>query len=420
MNEEIHFLRVKSLSMKTTRSSNHAEVIRRVMRHNLREIQAEFGTGARGTIDPSRIRFNEVLSGLDTADEVAGIARDALQAAGVTPRKNAALGIELVVSLPAGTEIDTRAYFLDAMRWAQRFFAVPLLSAVIHADEDYPHAHIVMLPLRDGKLIASELLGDRKTTKAMQADFHEQVGKRYGLRLPRPQKRHSAAERHAAMQHAFDVLDTNSGLDATVLRALLEPHSKNPEPLLLALGLTMPPPKLSGSFVETMTRPCAPERSNRTFGKRLIGHSGSDGPSANEPEKQNPYALIGLSISAPPFPPPAEPQTSASTSPPALSTTTANTCATTASEADTEPPQADQPAADDDDAEPADRFTRERDADYCADAWNPDTGEFVAVKPMARTTHKANAAAAVRVALGSISKASRPPPRPPARRVMRC
>lgn len=430
MNDDFQFLRAKTLSMEKTRSRKPADVIPRVMRHNLREIQAEYGTSSRGTIDPRRIQFNEVIFGPDTSDAVAEAAQAAMQAAGVKPRKNAAMGIELVVSLPAETRIDTRTYFVDAMRWAQQFFAVPLLSAVIHADEDYPHAHIVLLPLRDGRLIATELLGDRKATKAMQTDFHEKVGKRYGLRLPRPQQRHSAAVRRDALQLAFDVLERNGcGIEPAVLWVMLEACHKNPEPLLKVMGLAMPQPGETRSFAEIMTRPCAPEKPNRCFGNQLIGVLGSANEGADEPEKQNTYALLGVSISTPAISPPGP--TSASTSPP-----TDEDAGGTASTDDE--PAAGEPLAVSDHAhaanveaspanrdssystghidyanhtadegssdqagEPVNRFTRERDSEQRADEWDAERGEWRLPGP-AKPSRRALTAIAIQRQLDAI------------------
>ena len=405
MNDDFQFLRAKSLSMETTRSRSLDEIIPRVMRHNLREIQAEYGMSSQGTIDPRRIQLNEVIFGPDTSHGAAEIADAALQAAGVKPRKNAAMGIELVVSLPAETRIDIRAYFFDAVRWAQQRYSVPLLSAVIHADEDYPHAHIVLLPLRDNRLIATELLGDRKATKAMHADFHEKVGKRYGLRPPRPQKRHSATMRRDALQLAFDALKRNSFVvEPAVLRVMLESCHKNPEPLLKAMGLPMPKPRETRTFTQIMTRRCAPEKPNRCFGNQLIGVLGSANEGANEPEEQNTYALLGVSNSMPAIAPPGP--TSASTSPltdeaaggaasiddePAagdplacsdhvhaaiVEASTANSdCSDSTGHTDHTNHTDDEDSSDHAD-EPAKRFTRERDSNHRADEWDAERGEW--------------------------------------------
>ncbi len=298
--QDAHFLAVKPLSVKTTRASCADAVILNVMRHNARELQAEIGIGAESGIDPSRIHLNVTLHGAATADGVASAARDAMREHGiVAPRKNATLGIEIVVSLPAGLRIDQLAYFRDAMDWSQQRYRVPLLSAILHNDESHPHLHLVLLPVRGGKLVGSELLGNRATMKAMQKDFHDQVAKQYGLRMPAAKKRHSAADRAAGISLLRDTLQANSGLTDRAIDALLVPHAKNPEPLLLALGLAMPAAPVKGSFIATMTRKVRAENPNRSFTKFPIGDFGADIAASFGAENEMSYALLGLPISAP-------------------------------------------------------------------------------------------------------------------------
>lgn len=308
MTEGAHFLAVKPLSVKTTRASCADAVILNVMRHNARELQAEIGVGAESGIDASRIHLNVTLHGAATADGVASAARDAMREHGiVAPRKNATLGIEIVASLPAGLLIDHLAYFRDTAVWAQQHYRVPLLSAIVHNDESSPHLHLVLLPVRDGKLVGSELLGNRATMKAMQKDFHEQVAKQYGLRMPAAKKRHSAAQRAAGIALLRDSLQANSGLTERTIEALLVPHAKNPEPLLVALGLAMPAQVVKGSFVATMTRKVRPESPDRIYKKSPIGHLRAQTADSFLPENEMSYALLGLPISAPNFPPSANP-----------------------------------------------------------------------------------------------------------------
>jgi len=397
------FLRIKKLTGKA--------IIEVAARHNHREILAELGAASGGHIDPARVGLNCVLRGHITAAAVASEAQALMDDAGVKPlKRTAVLALEIIFSLPPQSSIDHDRFFDESVQWAERYFAVPVISAIVHNDEAAPHCHVLLLPLVDGRMIGSDLMGGRAKLQALQADFHAQVGQRHGLTRQAVQKRPSAATRQQAIDSAFDVLEANSALSAAVLLALLVPHLNDPAPLLLALGLTMPAEKMKpkDTFIGIMTRPCTPEPKPIGIGKRNpIGIDDS-----NTPKNELSLSCVGIGFSAPSFPAPAEPQTSASTPPPAAATTTA-------SAADTEPPQADQPAATDDTDKPADRFTRERDSDHCADEWNPDTGEWITPKP-AKPPHKANAAAAVRVAFGSIGKASRPPQRPPARRVMRC
>lgn len=316
MTEGAHFLAVKPLSVKTTRASCADAVILNVMRHNARELQEEIGVGADSGIDASRIHLNVTLHGPATADGVASAARDAMREHGiVAPRKNATLGIEIVASLPAGLLIDHLAYFRDTAAWAQQHYRVPLLSAIVHNDESSPHLHLVLLPVRDGKLVGSELLGNRATMKAMQKDFHEQVAKQYGLRMPAAKKRHSAAQRAAGIALLRDTLQANSGLTERAIDALLVPHAKNPEPLLVALGLAMPAPVVKGSFVATMTRKVRPENPDRIYKKSPIGHLRAQTAGGFLPENENSYALLGLPISAPNFQPSANPSNASNSAP---------------------------------------------------------------------------------------------------------
>lgn len=316
MTEGAHFLAVKPLSVKTTRASCADAVILNVMRHNARELQAEIGVGADSGIDASRIHLNVTLHGPATADGVVSAARDAMREHGiVAPRKNATLGIEIVASLPAGLLIDHLAYFRDTAAWAQQHYRVPLLSAIVHNDESSPHLHLVLLPVRDGKLVGSELLGNRATMKAMQKDFHEQVAKQYGLRMPAAKKRHSAAQRAAGIALLRDTLQANSGLTERAIDALLVPHAKNPEPLLVALGLAMPAPVVKGSFVATMTRKVRPESPDRIYKKSPIGHLRAQTGGVFLPENENSYALLGLPISPPNFPPSAKPSSTTDSTP---------------------------------------------------------------------------------------------------------
>ena len=395
MTDEFHFLSVKPLSVKKTGARNSESVLLNAAKHNLREILAEIGAGADSHIDPRRSQHNIILHGLNTACGVAGVAQDLMRQADIIkPRKNATLGIEIIFSLPNGLDIDYGKYFQDAMQWAQNHFDVPMLSATVHYDEDKPHSHVVMLPLRDGRLIGSELLGDRRATVAMHKSFHEQVGKCYGLRQPTPKKRLSASVRQLAIDAAFKLLEANSGLNDAILRALLAPHVANPEPLLLALGLPMPEPTPAKgqTFVKIMTAKTKPEKPIRTF-QSPIGHLTVKEPVVIEPEKAISYALLGHCKSASPITPAAKPIIAAATAPPPQVIATV--------------PTVKEPTAD----TTADDWTRERDDDTPAEHWHDGEPH----KPPAKASSKRQVVESVAVALDA-RKASRGAPAKP----MRC
>lgn len=287
-----HFLRMKGLKGKA--------IIVTAAKHNLREILAELGGDQGATIDPSRTLLNCILRGPVTAAGVASEARALMATAGIaTLRKDALRGLEIIFSLPAGTTVDQRAFFDDALSWAEQWFSVPILSAIVHADEAAPHCHVILLPLVDGRMRGSELMGNRMKIMAMQGDFQAKVGQRYGLARPAAPARPSASHRQQAIDAALAVLEANSGLQAGLLRLLLEPHKANPEPLLLALGIAMPAvkpkTKRADTFAGIMTRPCKPERKPIGVARsKPIGFM-----SDSMPKSEQPLSCVGVAEVAP-------------------------------------------------------------------------------------------------------------------------
>lgn len=254
-----HFFSVKSLSKR-----NHIAV---AAKHNLREIQSE--RGAEAHIDASRSQDNQILYGEITASAVKNYAENLMREAGVLAlRKNAMRGIESLFTLPPQSGIDEAAFFIDCLEWVKTPFPVPILSAIVHRDEEAPHMHVILLPLLDGRMQGSKLMGDRKRFTALHDDFHLEVGVKYGLARNRPKVRLSRSVSQRAAELAVNALIDNPELllRSDVGGAVLNAISKDPEPLLETLGIPMPVPiKRSRSFVEIMTQPCKPER--QKYGK---------------------------------------------------------------------------------------------------------------------------------------------------------
>ena len=86
------------------------------------------------------------MRGLDTSAGVADLAKSLMEVYGVTEyRKGAVTCLEPLFILPAMTAIDPRQYFEQAIRWAEQYFGVPVLSCVQHVDKGSPHAHALPL-----------------------------------------------------------------------------------------------------------------------------------------------------------------------------------------------------------------------------------------------------------------------------------
>jgi len=264
-------------------------------RHNLREIQDELG--ADGYIDPAKSRLNVILAGPHKAAAVATLADDALPS---KLRRDAVRAVELVISLPSAQSIDQSAFFKDSLAWIRTFFGVPVLSAVVHLDETEPHCHVLLLPVVDGHMVGSDLVGNRARLRQMQSDFHAVVSSHYGLTRPMAAKRTSKAIRDKVAGVVLDaILAAPECLGRPNVRlALTEAIASSPDALAAALGVSMPSGKTKRerSFVEIMTAPVKPEPKAKPIGFHLpakpIGFA-NDGRG-----KRKPYHCVGFTIPA--------------------------------------------------------------------------------------------------------------------------
>ena len=74
-----------------------------------------------------------------------------------------------------------KEFFRDCvMCFADRYGEQNIISAVVHVDETTPHMHLNLIPVLDGRLCSKQLF-DRKALRDLQTDFHEKVGKKWGL-----------------------------------------------------------------------------------------------------------------------------------------------------------------------------------------------------------------------------------------------
>jgi hypothetical protein len=230
-------------------------------RHNLRQFDPS--RTAPSHIDATRSGMNLVLRGERCAAAVEDAAKLLKSNAGITKlRKNAVVSVELLVSLPPDTGIDLVHFFNDAVAWAVAFFRVPVLSAVVHLDEAAPHMHVILLPLIDGKLQGSQLVGYKSRLRAMHEDFDDKVGAAHGLLPIERRRRMSAATKRAATAQIVDAIVNNpSLLHGNRLQNALSNAigAGDLHPILDILDLKLPEqsaPKKQ-TFAAVMTRPVA-------------------------------------------------------------------------------------------------------------------------------------------------------------------
>lgn len=222
------FLRIKKLK--------GGGIITVAARHNRRVIQAEIG--ASGSIDPTRSRLNETLRGPSTAADVGQLAKDLMMGAGISKlRKDAVMALEIVYSLPPGHGLDDKAYFTDCVAWAEKYFNCPVLSADIHRDEAQHHCHLLLLPLIDGRMDGSNMLGGKQKLMEMHKLFHLNVAGRYGLSKA-PARLMGAAKQAASMVVLQRLRETgDSALQSKLWAALRDKIEGDPAAFLMALGI---------------------------------------------------------------------------------------------------------------------------------------------------------------------------------------
>lgn len=228
------FLRVKKL-----KGSN---IITVAARHNKREIQAELG--ATGSIDSTRSGLNQTLAGPAAASDVGQLAKELMAAVGITKlRKDAVQALEIVFSLPTGSAIDDTTYFSDCAAWAADCLGGVTLSVDVHRDEAQPHCHVLLLPLVDGRMDGSNLIGGRQKLMAMHKQFHTVVAARYGLSKA-PARLGGASKRAAATAVLKNMQETgDSALQSAAWATIRDVIENDPGPFLVALGIEQQAPK---------------------------------------------------------------------------------------------------------------------------------------------------------------------------------
>jgi hypothetical protein len=293
----VQFLRIKKLTGKS--------IITLAAKHNLRELQAELGADSH--IEHQRIKLNRVLAGPGSAEGVAMVAQSLMDEAGIKAlRKDAVRGLEIIFSLPPKSGIQEADFFSEALIWAGQYFAAPVISAVVHNDEAAPHCHVLILPLINGRMVGSDLMGNKPKLKTLQADFHAQVARRYGLERQHQAKRLSATVRRRVAEQVLLAIEAKPSciFGPGVKSVLLDLFAQDPEPIMQALGIPMPVTvDRKKTFVGIMTKPCKPETT-------LIGFGGSKHIGFNKvsaPEKLPTLSCVGFDSPVPLASPQGEP-----------------------------------------------------------------------------------------------------------------
>lgn len=163
----------KQFVLLTIRKIKNRGSLTGAMKHNTRlQPQEHF--------DPAREHLNFYSAPLD---EVMKLYEERL------PARLRSNGIHVVECVVSGSEsillsVDYEAFFRDSISWLANRLGGPqnTLGYFIHRDEDVPHLHVLIMPLKDGKLCYSRFLGGSQfQLNQLQTDFAKEVAAAYGL-----------------------------------------------------------------------------------------------------------------------------------------------------------------------------------------------------------------------------------------------
>lgn len=176
----------KALKFRTAKLGRpNRAIIKMAAGHNTRESIKDFS--AYPNIDPGRSHLNKVLVGPHDVAGIAEAGNELMRAAGHDPDRYRVDGVrmlEVLCSLPASFPGDQDAYFRDCVSWAGERFGGHgnIVSAIVHHDEGAPHVHILLVPLKDGKMRGGKMADPRRQALIDdQSDFRARVAVPHGL-----------------------------------------------------------------------------------------------------------------------------------------------------------------------------------------------------------------------------------------------
>ncbi len=210
-------------------------------RHNTRSLYPH--SGVVGDIDLSSTHKNLELISLgrvSLTEKVMAILRER----GIDPsspalsRRNRGFAIEFVFSCTSGHKTSFDALYAEALEWLIRALPeCPVIHAVIHFDQGSPHMHVIVVPLKDGRLRADEVRGYKQVSKQRNHALYAFLKGDYGLDYP---ERLRGVRKLIGAELAIHAIHQLSN-DEIVARIRLELESaiySRPEPFLNALGIT--------------------------------------------------------------------------------------------------------------------------------------------------------------------------------------
>lgn len=158
-----------------------AEAVRGIEIHDSREKQSRTNPDIRLTHSHENYSLVErtdyrkkIQANIDALDMKKAVRKDAV----VMCQAMVTSDNSFFKNMPKDKQKEFFTQALDFLK--QRYGEKNIISATVHMDERTPHLHVNFTPIANGKLSAKSLL-TRQHLSDLQTQFHEQVGKNFGL-----------------------------------------------------------------------------------------------------------------------------------------------------------------------------------------------------------------------------------------------
>lgn len=167
-------------------------------RHALREVNTP-------NADPDLFQENSIVIGPRTSLEMMKIIKERTN--NLMERKNMIRCMEFMITgspeaIHKMTKSEQDRYFIHSLEWIGRYFGGlnNIVLAVVHRDETTPHLQVFIVPILNGFLRASKLVGGIKGLSALQDTFAAEVGAPSKLRrgIKGSKARHSSVKAYYA------------------------------------------------------------------------------------------------------------------------------------------------------------------------------------------------------------------------------
>jgi hypothetical protein len=166
-----------------------------VILHNIRQ---KLSKDSKEAIDPTLSHYN-VYDGVQNSEEFKKKYKEKVENAHLKRKiqRNASRIVEIFIGFSPDycknwkrnkkQKENIDRYFRDCKRFIIQKYGDVIISSTVHYDETTPHIHIMCIPFifsedkKEVKFSSSTFLGGIKGLYKLHTEFHNQVGKKYGL-----------------------------------------------------------------------------------------------------------------------------------------------------------------------------------------------------------------------------------------------